>query len=1041
MVANVLMTEAEVEEAGLTWLGDAGYRIAHGATLAPGDGGAEREHLDDVILARRLRAAIVRLNASVSAEAQEEAFRKVSSLSSPQTVDANRELHHLIVSGVTVEYQRADGSIGYEPVRLIDFDCPEENDWLAANQVVFAAPQQARRLDIVLFVNGLPVVVIELKNPANTKTTLLDAYHQLQTYTNDIPDLFAYNAILAVSDGMKARLGTITAGFERFTPWQSAGGDAGPTPAEISVVPRRPTGMTELEALIRGALTPRRLLDMIRHYTVFEDDGETVVKKIAGYHQVHAVARAVDATVAASRPEGDHRVGVVWHTQGSGKSLTMVFYAGQLIVHPAMRNPTIVVITDRNDLDQQLFGTFARCNDLLRQDPVQAQDRAHLRALLETAAGGIVFTTIQKIMPEEKGDTQPLLNDRSNVVVIADEAHRSQYDFIDGFARHLHDALPNASFVGFTGTPVELADKSTRAVFGDHISVYDIARAVEDGATVSIYYQFEGKKVPLRLDRAARETLDEEFEEVTESEELEAKERLKTKWSALEILAGAPARIERLARLIIEHFEERLSILEGKAMVVCMSRRICVDLYEAIRRIRPAWHDDDDAKGAMKVVMTGAASDAQALQPHVRTKSRREALAKRFKNPGDPLKLVIVRDMWLTGFDVPPLHTMYIDKPMKGHGLMQAIARVNRVFRDKPGGLVVDYIGLAARLEEALRTYRASAGREVDIATLQAKAVKLALEEREVCAAMFHDFDYSGWSRAAAATRITLLKTAADHVVGLEDGKNRYLKAVARLSKEFALAVPHPDVLAIRDDVGFFQAVRAVLVKNTVSEQRASGQIDHAIRQLVSNAVVSDEEIDLFAIDGLKRQDISILSEQFLAELRGMPQRNLAAEMLRKLLDDEVNAVSRRNLVLSRSFAAMLDASIQRYRNRVLTAEQVLTELIDLARMMKEARGRGEKLGLTPDEEAFYDALEVNDSAVQVLGDENLRLIARELVNSVKRNVTIDWTVKESVRAKLRVIVKRILRKHGYPPDKQEAATRTVLEQAELLSDLWLSTT
>jgi type I restriction enzyme R subunit len=801
-------------------------------------------------------------------------------------------------------------------------------------------------------------------------------------------------------------------------------------------VPRAPAGKTALEVLIRGVLAPRKLLDMIRHYTVFEDDGDTVVKKIAGYHQVHAVARGVEATLRATRAGGDRKVGVVWHTQGSGKSLTMVFYAGRLVAHPEMRNPTILVVTDRNDLDQQLFDTFSRCKELLRQDPVQAGDRADLRELLQTSAGGVVFTTIQKILPEEKGDSYPELNDRSNIVVIADEAHRSQYDFIDGFARHLRDALPNASFIGFTGTPVELADKSTRGVFGDHISVYDIARAVEDRATVPIFY--ESRIVPLRFDDKARELLDEEFEEVTEGEELEGKQKLKTKWAALEALAGTEERLRRIATDLVKHFEERLTVLDGKAMVVCMSRRICAELYEAIRKVRPEWHDEANEKGAMKVVVTGAASDVQALQPHLRTKARNAALAKRFKDPDDPLKLVIVRDMWLTGFDAPCLHTMYADKPMQGHGLMQAIARVNRVFRDKPGGLVVDYIGLATRLQEALHVYRANEG-EGDIKIDQAVAAKEAVIRHELCSAIFDGFDFSSWVVASPPQRVSMLKAAADHVLAREGGKDGYLQAVTELSKWFALAVPHPEALAIRDDVGFFQAVRAVLVKNTVSERRASGQMDHAIRQLVSKAVASDEVIDLFAKEGIRPQDISILSDQFLAELREMPQKNLAAEMLRKLLDDEVKATARRNVVNARKFSEMLEDAIRRYRNRALSSREVIDELIGLARDMHEARARGRSLAMSDDEVAFYDALHIDETAEAVLGDANLRLIARELIDAVRRNVTIDWTVKESVRAKLRVIVKRILRKHGYPPGKQDEATRTVLEQAELFSEHWMT--
>ncbi|XXX33992.1 type I restriction endonuclease subunit R [Sorangium sp. So ce117] len=1018
------MNESVVEDAALAWLEDAGYVVVPSSALTPGDAGAERQRTDQVVLEGRLRDAVLRLNPGVPAEARDEAIRKVLDVSSPLLVDANHAAWHHLAHGVTVEYQGEDGSIGYAPVRLADFEDATENDWLATNQVTFSSGHHSRRVDVVLFLNGLPVVIVELKNAADEDATVLDAYRQLQTYQNELPDLFAYNALLAISDGFGARVGTLSSGFERFLLWRTIDGE------DLA-----PATMTQLEVLIRGALAPRRLLDLIRHYTVFEDDGESVVKKVAGYHQVHAVERALEATLEASRPKGDRRVGVVWHTQGSGKSLTMAFYAGRLVVHPEMRNPTIVVITDRNDLDQQLFDTFARCKELIRQDPVQARDRPHLKELLDTGSGGVVFTTIQKLFPDQKGGEFPELTDRRNVVVISDEAHRSQYDFIDGFARHLHDALPNASFIGFTGTPIELGDKSTRAVFGDHISVYDIARAVEDGATVPIFY--EARLVPLRIDASARPRLDDDFDEATEGEEIEGKEKLKTRWAALEVLVGTEERIERLAKDLVAHFEDRLSVMEGKAMVVCMSRRICVDLYEAIRKLRPDWHRDDDDAGAMKVVMTGSAADAAALQPHIRTKGRLKKLALRFKDPAHPFQMVIVRDMWLTGFDAPCLHTMYIDKPMRGHSLMQAIARVNRVFRDKPGGLVVDYQGIGAELKDALQTYRESGG-QGDTAVTQATAVREALATYEVCVGLFHGFDWSGWARGEAAERMSLLAGGADHILGLEDGRERLLQAVSKLSRLFALAVPRPEVLAIRDDVGFFQAVRAGLVKSTVTERRSSGAMEHAIRQLVSKAIASDEVIDLLGAAGLKRRDISILSDEFLAELSALPQQNLAAELLRKLLDDEVKTTSRRNVVQARSFAKMLDEAISRYRSRAIGAREVIDALIEIAREMKAAKARDEAFGLSSDEVAFYDALADNESAREALGDDNLRFMARELVDLVKRNVTIDWTQKESVKAKLRVIVKRILRKHGYPPDKQEAATTTVLEQAELLSENWL---
>jgi type I restriction enzyme R subunit len=1016
-------TESVVEEAALEWFEALGYTITGGPSIAPGEPGQERRTYADVVLDGRLRDALARVNPTVSREGLDEAFRKLTRISSPQPVDANHELHYYLVNGVSVEYLRADGTIGYDPVRVVDFDVLENNDWLAVNQLTVSEGGHNRRPDVVVFLNGLPIAVIELKNAASENATIWNAFQQLQTYKQELPSLFVFNELLVISDGLEARIGTLSSNKERFLPWRTIEGEALASKT-----------MSQLEVLIRGVFDKRRLLDLLRYFIVFEDDGDTAIKKVAGYHQFHAVARALDATISASRPQGDRRVGVVWHTQGSGKSLTMAFYAGRVVLHPAMQNPTLIVLTDRNDLDEQLFGTFARCKDLLRQSPEQAKDRAHLRELLKVASGGVVFTTIQKFMPETRGDTFPLLSERSNIVVVADEAHRSQYDFIDGFARHMRDALPNASFIGFTGTPIDAADKNTRSVFGDYVSVYDIQRAVEDGATVPIYYESRLAKLELREEE--RPHLDEAFDELTEGEELEGREKLKTKWSALEALVGTDRRVQLIAKDLVEHFEARLEAMDGKAMLVCMSRRICVDLYKALTTLRPDWHDESDDKGAIKIVMTGSASDPTDWQQHIRSRQRREALAKRFKNPSDPFKLVIVRDMWLTGFDAPCMHTMYIDKPMQGHGLMQAIARVNRVFRDKPGGLVVDYLGLADQLKKALHTYTESGG-QGETALDQEEAVALMLERYEVCCDIFHGFDWSAWTSSSPAARLSVLPAAQEHVLAQESGKNRLLQVVTELSKAFALAVPHDEAILIRDDVGFFQAVRTAIAKTQVGDRKGSGDIDHAIRQIVSKAIASDQVIDIFAAAGLKNPDISILSDQFLADVRGMKHRNLAVELLRKLLNDEVKARSKHNLVQARSFADLLEKSVRRYQNRAIEAAQVIEELIELAKEMRAAQKRGEELGLTSDELAFYDALEVSDTAVKVLGDEALRIIARELVDTVKQNVTIDWTVKESVRAKLRVIVKRILRKYGYPPDKQEAATNTVLQQAELLSDFW----
>jgi type I restriction enzyme R subunit len=906
--------------------------------------------------------------------------------------------------------------------------------------------KHTRRPDIVLFVNGLPLAVLELKNAADEKATIWTAWQQLQTYQAQIPSLLATNAALVISDGLTARVGALGAGREWFKPWRTIHGEALADPH-----------MPELQVVIEGLFAPRRFLDFVRDFIVFEDDGSgRLIKKMAGYHQFHAVQVAVAETLRAAelartdqvaeergryeagrRPggkPGDRRIGVVWHTQGSGKSLTMVFYAGRIVREPAMENPTIVVLTDRNDLDDQLFATFARCRDLLRQPPVQAESRVHLRQILSVAAGGVVFTTIHKFFPEEKGDRHPTLSERRNIVVIADEAHRSQYDFIDGFARHMRDALPNASFIGFTGTPIEKTDANTRAVFGDYISIYDIQRAVEDGVTVPIYY--ESRLAKLALDETERPKIDPDFEEVTEGEEVERKERLKSKWAQFEAIVGAEKRLRLVARDIVEHFEKRLEALDGKAMIVCMSRRICVELYREIAQLRPQWAADDDERGAMKVVMTGSASDPLDWQPHIRNKPRREALANRFRNPGDPFRLVIVRDMWLTGFDAPSLHTMYIDKPMRGHGLMQAIARVNRVFHDKPGGLVVDYLGLAHELKAALATYTESGGTGQTTVDQQ-EAIALMQEKYEICCGILHGFDWSDWISGDPQARIGLLPAAQEQVLSRVNGKERFIQAVRDLTRAFALATPHEEAIKIRDDVAFFQAVQAALTKRAPGEMRPEDELDHAVRQIIARAVAPAGVIDIFTAAGLQKPDISILSDEFLAEVRGMPQRNLAVETLQKLLKGEISTRQRKNVVQARSFAEMLEQTIRRYQNRAIEAAQVIEELISLARDMREADARGKKLGLSEEELAFYDALETNDSAVKVLGDETLRTIARELVKTVRSNVTIDWTLRENVRAQLRVLVKRILRKHGYPPDRQEKATQTVLEQAELLSAEW----
>ena len=1041
------LTEADVEQAALAWLTDLGWQVSRGADVAPDALGAERDEYGNVVLERRLRDALAELNPSLPASALDDALRKLTRPEGATLEARNRVFHRMLVDGVTVEYRAGDGRISGAQVQVIDFDNPANNDWLAVNQFTVTENRNTRRPDVMLFVNGLPLGVIELKNPADEDATIWTAWQQFQTYKAELPTLFSMNEAFMVSDGTEARIGTLTSGREWFKPWRTITGEGSADPH-----------LTELQVMLEGVFEPSRFLAMVRDFIVFEDDGSgALVKKMAGYHQFHAVKVAVDETLRAAKLQraevrvaeeggryeagrkpggelGDRRIGVVWHTQGSGKSLTMAFYAGAIVREPVTENPTVVVLTDRNDLDDQLFGTFSRCQDLLRQPPAQAESRADLRSKLSVNAGGVIFTTIQKFFPEEKGDTHPTLSDRRNIVVIADEAHRSQYDFIDGYARHMRDALPNASFVGFTGTPIELKDANTRAVFGDYISIYDIQRSVEDGATVPIYY--ESRLAKLALDEHEKPKIDPDFEEATEGEEVERREKLKTKWAQLEAVVGSEKRVKQIAEDIVAHFEQRLEALGGKAMVVCMSRRICIDLYRELARLRPDWHNGDDDLGSVKVVMTGSASDPLDWQPHIRNKARREVLAQRFRDPSDPLQIVLVRDMWLTGFDAPSLHTMYVDKPMRGHGLMQAIARVNRVFKDKPGGLVVDYLGLAQDLKQALATYTESGGTG-RTALDQEEAVAVMLEKYEVCYALFHDFDWSAWTTGNSQDRLGLLPPAQEHVLAQEDGKERCLNVVRELSQAFALAVPHAETFRIRDDVGFFQAVRAALSKRATGEARPEEDLDLAVRQIISRAVASEGVMDIFAAAGLDKPDISVLSDEFLAEVQGMPQRNLAVELLQKLLKGELSVRRRKNVVQARSFAEMLEQTLRRYQNRAIEAAQVIEELIQLARDMREANARGEQLGLSDDELAFYDALETNDSAVQVLGDETLRAIARELVDTVRNNVTIDWTLRENVRAKLRAMVKRILRKHGYPPDKQEKATVTVLEQAEVVFEGW----
>lgn len=1052
------LAESAIEDWAIELLVKQGYRYTHGAWLAPDAAHPERASFSEVFLEGRLRAAVARLNPSIPMDAQEQAIKEVLRVSPLELLAANESFHTLLTNGVEVEY-RHEGQTKGDKVWLVDFDRPDANDCLAVNQFTIVENHVNKRPDLILFINGFPLVVIELKNAASEHATVRSAYEQLQTYKSTLPRLFVANGLLVASDGLEARMGSLSAEYTRFMAWKTVDGEK-----EASHL------VSQLETLIRGVLSPATLLELIRHFTVFEktrrQDPKTglttveTVKKIAAYHQFYAVKKAVKSTLYATGAEGSRKGGVMWHTQGSGKSLSMVFYAGQLVL--TLDNPTLVVLTDRNDLDDQLFDTFSASRQLLRQEPVQAENRDDLREKLKVASGGVIFTTMQKFSPRDGEAIYPLLSDRRNIVVIADEAHRSQYGFkakaVDikdeegnivgkktayGFAKYLRDALPNASFIGFTGTPVELDDRNTPAVFGDYVDVYDIAQAVEDGATVRIYYA--SRLVKMRLKEEEKETLDRRFDKVMAAaadygtgfgDEDELSEQDKAKWTRLEAIVGNRQRVENVARDLVAHFEERQKICDGKGLIVAMSRRICVELYDAIVTLHPEWHDEDDARGAIKVIMTGSSADPPAMQPHIRSKEACRTIGARLKDPDDPLKLVIVRDMWLTGFDAPCLHTLYVDKPMKGHNLMQAIARVNRVYKDKPGGLIVDYFGIASDLKRALATYAESGGKGEPTLDIE-QAVHAMREKFEVVDQMLSGFDYRRYFDADTSGKLTVILEAEEFVLGLEDGKTRFTKEVALLAKAFALCVPDERAMAIKDALAFFQAVKARLAKFERGEGKSKEEMDSAIQQLMDEAVVSDQVVDIFDAAGIKKPDISILSDEFMEEIKGMRHRNLALELLKKILHDEIRTRSRKNLVQSRAFSEMLESAIKRYQNNLLSTAGIIEALIELAKVVKAADQRGEHLGLTEDELAFYDALEVNDSAVQVLGDEQLREIARELVEKVKKKATIDWTVKESVRSGLKVAVKRILRKYGYPPDKQVSATETILKQVELLADSW----
>ena len=1051
------MTEDQLEQETLAWLGATGYSHVYGPEIAVDGEAPERKNYTHVVLIERLRNAISRLNPLVPVVAREDALHQVLNLDTPVLLSANRLFHRLLVNGVPVEYQK-DGETRGDFVRLIDFADVAANEWLAVNQFTIKGPKYTRRPDIVLFVNGLPLVLIELKNPADENADIWKAYDQIETYKEQIADVFQYNEVLVIADGTQARMGSLSSNAERYMAWRTIDG-----------IILDPLGQfNELETLVRGVLAPVYLLDFLRFFVLFEDDG-TLIKKIAGYHQFHAVRAAIMQVVASSRPGGTQKGGVVWHTQGSGKSITMTCFAARVMRETAMENPTIVVITDRNDLDGQLFGVFSLSQDLLREQPVQALTRQDLRAkLANRPSGGIVFATIQKFMPGEDEDTFPLLSDRNNIVVIADEAHRTQYGFeaklktrkvkplvlgtdtspaslLDpeealaqyleryqvGYAQNLRDALPNATFVAFTGTPVSSEDRDTRAVFGDYIHIYDMQQARDDGATVAIYYESRLAKLGLREE--SLDGIDDEVDELAEDEEDDQKAILKSRWAALEKVVGAEPRIKQVAADLVQHFEERDKAQSGKAMVVAMSRDICAHLYNAIIALRPAWHDDDPEKGVIKVVMTGSASDKPLLRPHIYSKQVKKRMEKRFKDPDDPMRLVIVRDMWLTGFDAPCVHTMYVDKPMKGHNLMQAIARVNRVFRDKQGGLVVDYIGIASDLKQALKEYTASKGRGRP--TVDAYEAYAALEEKlDVLRAMLHQIDYSGFLTGGHG----MLAKAANHVLGLKDGKRRFGDTALAMSKLFKLCCTLDEAKAVRDEVAFFQAVKVLLTKKEIStKKRTDEERDLAVRQIIGSALVSNEVVDIFNAAGLDKPNIGILDDDFLNEVRNLPERNLAVELLERLLEGEIKARFATNVVQNNKFSEMLTNVIKRYQNRSIETAQVMEELIAMAKKFKEESERGATAGLNADELAFYDALADNEESVRELGDETLKKIAHELAESLRKNVSVDWAVRESVRAKLRLLVRRILRKYKYPPVKAEAAVALVMQQAETLSAEW----
>ncbi len=1036
-------SEDIVEQAGIEILKDLGWTYLPGPQIAPDGSAPQRQAFSDVILLKRLEMAVEALNPTVPESARADAIRQLLTSATGSLVEENRRIHRLLTEGADVEYRNASGAIVGDKVWLIDLASPDANDWLAVNQFTVVEGRNNRRPDLVLFVNGLPLAVLELKNAAAENATIADAFHQLQTYLEQVPSLFRTNAVLVTSDGMEARIGSLTANPERFMPWRTITGE--------DFAHR---GEPELETLLRGVFDRGNFLALIRDFIVFGDSERGPIKILAGYHQFHGARKAVREAIDATRPDGDRKIGVIWHTQGSGKSLLMAFFAGLAVKSEALENPTLVILTDRNDLDDQLFSTFGLCRDLIRQTPEQANSRDDLRRLLSRASGGVIFTTVQKFSPERGEETFPELTDRRNLIVMADEAHRSQYGFSShldagtgvrryGYAHYIRQAMPNASFIGFTGTPIESGDVNTPAIFGEYIDVYDISRAVEDGATVPIYY--ESRLARIELSEDEKPLIDAEIEALVEDESFTEAEKQKAKWSTVEALVGSRKRLEQIAADLVQHLEARVEAMDGKAMAVCMSRRICVDLYDQIVALRPDWHSDNDDQGAIKVVMTGSASDPLAWQKHIGSKRRRDDLAKRARNPDDPLKLVIVRDMWLTGFDAPCMNTMYVDKPMRGHGLMQAIARVNRVFRDKPGGLIVDYIGIAQNLKNALNDYTASDQEQTGVD--QEEAVAALLERYEVVCGIYHGFDYLPGIHGTPFERLKCLagsvdwvlkwaETEASKVSALEEKKKahrRYQDLMLELTKAFALASASPDAQKIRDEIGFFQAVRAAIAKNTATGKISAKDRIFAVQQLIDRAIASSEIIDVLKAAGIQSPDISILSDEFLLEIQGTDKKNLALEALRKLLNGEISSRSKTNLVESRAFSKRLEEAVARYHAGALSAVEMINELISLAKDMKAAQARGEEQGLSPEEIAFYDALADNESALEAMGNDRLRVIAQELLQQLKENVTVDWQHRESARARMRILVKRILKKYGYPPDLSDAAVQMVLAQAEIL--------